>query len=234
MKYEAFLTDYMGTLIYDGFPILVRETEKRYGIPRGSLQDVITKKYWPQWSLGKMNEEEFWKRSAEEVGIRSDTINPKSLTEGIFYFSGNLYSPMMEMSERLGRNGVRTGVITNISPEMLERILRITWYSNGREKSLAETFDAIIPSCDVGVRKPDRRIYETALEKIGKGAADIPPCRAVYADNEDGDLITPAKMGMITVKYPVVSVNESVFEAARKTATMIEQLYQRVPRGGYE
>ena len=229
MKYEYFLTDYMGTLIYDGFPMMVREMEREYGIPYGSLQNVITKKYWPQWSLGKMDEEEFWKRSAEEVGIRPVYINPKRLTDGIFYFSGNLYRSMMELAERLGRNGVRTGVITNISSEMLERIMRITWYSNGCEKSLAETFDAIVPSCDVGVRKPDRRIYEIALEKVGSGV-DIPPCRAVYVDNEDGDLVTPAKMGMGTVKYPTDSSNET----ARKTAMMTEQLYQYEPRGRYE
>ena len=224
MTYEAFLTDYMGTLIFDGFPLLVRELEREYGIPYGSLQNVITKKYWPQWSLGKVDEEEFWKRSAEEAGIMPGYINPKRLTDGIFYFSGNLYSPMMELAERLRRNGIRTGVITNISPEMLERIMRIPWYSNGCEKSLAETFDAIIPSCDVSVRKPDKRIYEIALEKVGSGV-EIPPCRAVYVDNEDGDLATPEKMGMETIKYPADPSNET----ARKTAMMIERLYQCGP-----
>ena len=89
---------------------------------------------------------------------------------------------------------------------------------------LAETFDAIIPSCDVSVRKPDKRIYEIALEKVGSGV-EIPPCRAVYVDNEDGDLATPEKMGMETIKYPADPSNET----ARKTAMMIERLYQCGP-----
>lgn len=53
----------------------------------------------------------------------------------------------------------------------------------------------VVVSCDVGVRKPDPAIYELALERLGS----VPPERAVFLDDMEGNLAGARDIGMHTV-----------------------------------
>jgi putative hydrolase of the HAD superfamily len=59
-----------------------------------------------------------------------------------------------------------------------------------------EVFDAVVDSAWVGVRKPDREIYEVALERIGLPAPDV-----VFVDDVDLNVAAAAALGMRTVHF---------------------------------
>ena len=60
---------------------------------------------------------------------------------------------------------------------------------------LAPLFDVAVLSFDVGMVKPDPRIYELATERLGVGAND---CLYV-GDGSDGELSGAAQAGMTAV-----------------------------------
>jgi epoxide hydrolase-like predicted phosphatase len=57
-------------------------------------------------------------------------------------------------------------------------------------------FDAVVLSCDHGVRKPDPAIYEIALREIG-----LPAAQCVFVDDIGGNLKPARALGMTTVKH---------------------------------
>ena len=67
---------------------------------------------------------------------------------------------MKEMLEDLKAMGMKIGVITNtISMSFADHILK--------ETNVSEYFQDIVKSCETGIRKPDKRIFGIAMERIG-------------------------------------------------------------------
>ena len=82
--------------------------------------------------------------------------------------------------------GYKVGLISNCT----EEVCRL-WDST----ALAPLFDAAILSFDVGMAKPDPRIYELATERLGVTAND---CLYV-GDGSDGELSGASQAGMTAV-----------------------------------
>jgi putative hydrolase of the HAD superfamily len=57
---------------------------------------------------------------------------------------------------------------------------------------IAELFDAVIDSSEVGMRKPDPAIFALALRELG----DIAPEHAVFLDDFPGNVAAARRLGM--------------------------------------
>lgn len=57
-------------------------------------------------------------------------------------------------------------------------------------------FDAIITSCDVGIRKPNIPIYQMILDKL-----KLKPEETIFIDNQVWNIIPAHKLGMNTILY---------------------------------
>lgn len=80
----------------------------------------------------------------------------------------------------------KIGIIANQSPGTKDRL---AWYG------LLKYIDLVIASAEEGVSKPDRKIFELALERAG-----CSPCEAVMIGDRIDNDIAPAKaMGFHTV-----------------------------------
>ena len=66
-------------------------------------------------------------------------------------------------------------------------------------------FDVVVESSQVGVRKPEPRFYEIALERLG-----IEPFEAVFLDDLGINLKPARDLGMATIKVgdPAVALAE--------------------------
>jgi len=88
--------------------------------------------------------------------------------------------------------GVRTGLLSN------------SWGVDRYDRThFGRLFDAVVISGEEGVRKPDRQIYEIALERMALPAAAI-----VFVDDLAGNLKPARALGMATVLH--VSAKETV------------------------
>lgn len=119
--------------------------------------------------------------TAEEIDrIFWDAAAPGTPTEGI-----------KELLEFLYESGIRTGVISNISycgKAVADRINRLI---------PANRFEFIIATSEYMFRKPDRRIFELALEK-----AELEPEDVWYAgDDYECDVVGARNAGLFPVHY---------------------------------
>jgi putative hydrolase of the HAD superfamily len=58
-----------------------------------------------------------------------------------------------------------------------------------------ELFDTIVDSSAEGMRKPDPRIYELVLERLG----GVPPARAVFLDDHPGNIAGAERAGITSI-----------------------------------
>ncbi|HEY3828104.1 MAG TPA: HAD family phosphatase [Solirubrobacteraceae bacterium] len=101
-------------------------------------------------------------------------------------FAGAQPEPSMVEAVRAARKaGVATGLISN------------SWGTTRYPRELlAELFDGVVISGEVGIRKPAPRIYELGAEAIGRA-----PSECVFVDDLPFNLPPAVELGMATVHH---------------------------------
>lgn len=130
--------------------------------------------YWPEvgvaWLCGRLPTDavplEVWRRSLIEVGVAEpdgaarEAFAVHAALEGAAF---ELYPESREVLAALRAQGIRTALITN-GPTGLQR-------AKLSAVGLADAFDAVVVSGEIGVHKPDAAIFAAALGAVGADAA---------------------------------------------------------------
>jgi putative hydrolase of the HAD superfamily len=136
---------------------------------------------------GEIPEAEFARRLEEQLGGGFDLARLREL-----YFERIEPNPPMirYMAELRGR-GLRTALLTNNVRE---------WEPLWRAKlpELDEIFDVVVDSAFVGMRKPERRIYELTLDRLGDGLRAI---ECVFVDDLEHNCEAARALGMTAVRF---------------------------------
>ena len=78
-------------------------------------------------------------------------------------------------------------------------ILSDQWYLSKQAllpEKISKKFDKIIISCDIGVRKPNLKIYKILLKKL-----NLPAENCLFIDNQEWNLKPAKKLGMKTILF---------------------------------
>lgn len=135
---------------------------------------------------GLLTEDEF-------TAIVQEQLPPEIQLAGFrdVYFAhlhGN--EPMIELMRELRERGLRMAILTNNVRE---------WEPLWRAKlPVDEIFDVVVDSAFVGMRKPEREIYELTLERLG---GDIAADECVFIDDLDVNCAMATELGMHAVQY---------------------------------
>lgn len=122
-----------------------------------------------------------------KISKNAEVINKVTDIEHEFLRSSiYLFDDAIDTLALLRNRGFKLGLVTNASPSV-QIVLK--------QHKLKEHMDCVVISSDIGYRKPDARIYETALEKLGLKASD---CYFV-GDGNDGELDGAHGLGFVTI-----------------------------------
>ena len=91
---------------------------------------------------------------------------------------------MYGMLRRARQNGLRTALLSN------------SWGNDYPRELFAELFDAVVISCEVGLRKPDEEIFRHAAEALGLVSAEC-----VFIDDIDHNVRAAEAVGMVGVHH---------------------------------
>tara|TARA_Y100000589_G_C27025971_1_gene576949 strand:- start:134 stop:745 length:612 start_codon:yes stop_codon:yes gene_type:complete len=142
------LWDLMGTLIHDPF---FKEYFAQLDQPVSTWMKNRDKMAWVDFELGKIDEQTFYKR-----------IFPEDLEKGkemksIFLQNYRFLPGAHEILQRLKFEGVPSYVLSNYP----------IWYKEMFEQlNLKPYFEEVFVSCDIGLRKPDARLYQHVLDQL--------------------------------------------------------------------
>ena len=112
-------------------------------------------------------------------GIDSDPFHLFTAMGG-----GGTRSDVVEFARDVKRRGVATALVTNNAVEF-----RDYWR---RSIPIDELFHHVIDSSEVGMRKPNPRIFELALERLG----GIEAANAVFVDDWPGNVEAARRVGL--------------------------------------
>ena len=128
-------------------------------------------------SLGKMSANEFWKDIGLAPALEDEYLQRYRLTDGLIDFL-----------KAINSRGFQVWCLSNDLSEWSKK-LRVRF-------GLEEYFRGFIISGNVGVRKPDRAIFEHLVRRL-----EVSPYDAVFADDQQKNLDTAAGLGFNTVLF---------------------------------
>jgi epoxide hydrolase-like predicted phosphatase len=136
-----------------------------------------------QASLGKITTEQHWEAVAARLGRPASEI--ASLRDD--FFGGDILDLELLDFIRSLRPNRRTGLISNGWKDLRDYVIR---------NKFDDAFDALVISAEVGLLKPDPRIYELALRKLG-----AEPGRSVLVDDTAKNVEAARALGMSGVLF---------------------------------
>ncbi|MFB4313281.1 HAD family hydrolase [Actinomadura sp. 21ATH] len=95
--------------------------------------------------------------------------------------------PMYDALRAARAGGARTALLSN------------SWGNDYPRDLWSDLFDAVVISCEVGMRKPDERIFRHAVELVG-----LPPERCVFIDDIEHNCAAAEALGMKAVHHTAV------------------------------
>jgi putative hydrolase of the HAD superfamily len=148
-------------------------------IMRGFRDDPASRALLIDLETGAIEEEQFEPAFAAILGVAPDGLIDR-------LFAGSTADPPMVEAVRAARaQGIRTGLISN------------SWGTRRYDREqLAELFDGVVISGEVGMRKPAPEMYTLGAERIG-----LPAAACVFVDDLPFNLTPAAELGMATVHH---------------------------------
>ena len=132
---------------------------------------------------GEITGAQFEQRLAHELARHGSPVNPQGLISRMF---GGLApsESMLGLVAQVKDAGLRTAVLSN------------SWANDYPRQGWDELFDVVVISGEVGMRKPEPRIYHHVLELV-----DLAPNEAVFVDDLAANVTAAVEIGMVGVVY---------------------------------
>ncbi|MGH9184699.1 MAG: HAD-IA family hydrolase [Acidimicrobiales bacterium] len=199
MGVRAALFDFGGVLTASPFEQFARY-EASADLPPGFVRRLNgtnpDTNAWAQFERGQIEVDEFCALFESEARAAGGTIEARAVLACLEVEP----RPMMLEAVRRCHERLKTALLTNTT---------VVHSADGRLDPLGELFDLVIESTRVGVRKPETRFYELALEQL-----DVAADEAVFLDDLGVNLKPARDMGMVTIKVDDPEAAIAELEAA--------------------
>lgn len=119
-------------------------------------------------AVGEMTEAEIRAHWQQRLGL-SDSQSDELMADQWTWYVGTIDEPLLNWYAGLRERGYRTGILSNSGPGAREA---------ERKWGFEELADVIVYSHEVGLKKPDPRIYALTTERLG-----VPPEQVAFLDD---------------------------------------------------
>lgn len=168
MKPKSVLFDLDGTL-FDRDASFLELVQDQYGVFAAELdqlpREVFVRRVVELDAHGYADKRVVYRELAREFGLSEALAERLNTHFGDTYASFSRCFPEVPSAlAGLRASGMKLGIITNGSTRMQERKIR--------QLGIADLIDEVLISEREGLRKPDRQIFERALDRLGMVAAE--------------------------------------------------------------
>ena len=194
---RAVLWDFGGVILSSPFEAFAAY-EREHGLPEGFLRQLNATNpdtnAWARLERSEVDLEGFSEQYEAEADAAGHRIDAGAV---LALLSGEVRPAMVQALRRIREEGLAQACLTNnvagteaVRPELAE---------------VMALFDTVLESSKLGVRKPDPRFYDLALEAVG-----VAPAEAVFLDDLGINLKPARALGIRTIK--VVDPDQALAE----------------------
>lgn len=185
MPIRAIIFDLGGVLLRTEDRTPREQLAKSLGMTYDELNQVIFNSESAQLAtLGKITKDAHWANVKERLKLSSEEF---SRVPPAFWGGDKMDWDLVD-ELRFLRAKYRTGLLSNAWDDLRETI-ETRW-------EIADAFDEIIISSEVGIAKPDPRIYKITLERLG-----VAPKEAVFVDDFIENVEAARSQGMLGIHF---------------------------------
>ena len=180
-KIESVIFDWGGVLVDDPRPGLLRYCSEAFGLP---LEDYtpVHDSFLDEFHKGMISEEKFWRQIAGKLG--------KSVPAASWYDAfRSAYVPKHQMfgiACSLHDKDYKTALLSNTELPAVDFF----------HEQCYDMFDVLVFSCVEKVMKPERRIYEITLDRLGSK-----PEQAVFIDDRQDYIWAAEDVGLNAILF---------------------------------
>jgi putative hydrolase of the HAD superfamily len=180
---KSVIFDWGGVLIDDPAPALMQYCAKALRVAK---EDYIKAhdKFADDFQKGLICEDNFWEKICGELNVPKPKV--RSLWAEAFKAAYVPRDDIFSMAASMHKNGYRTAVLSNTEVPAMEFFYRQRY----------NMIDVPVFSCAEGVKKPERKIYELTLKKLGSG-----PEQSVFIDDKPEYINGAKEVGIKTVLF---------------------------------
>jgi epoxide hydrolase-like predicted phosphatase len=184
MTLRAVFVDLGGVIVRTEYQAPRQHLAERFGMDYESMTNLaFTGDSARKASTGLISEDEHWSGIMRRLHLPESELR----TVRDEFFAGDIIDLVLLDLLRSSHGRFKVGLISNAFSGLREWIV---------EKKFADVFDAMIISAEVGVEKPDARIFQIALEKLGVAASE-----SVFLDDFAENITAARALGMQTIHF---------------------------------
>ena len=183
-RIESVIFDWGGVLIDDPAPGLMRYCAQALSVTK---DDYIRThdKFAADLQKDLISEDMFWERICGEL----DVPRPKADSLWVDAFKA-VYVPredMFSLAARLRKNGYKTALLSNTEAAAMQYFYQLSAFGG---------FDVLVFSCAEGTRKPEKKIYELTIRRLGSQ-----PGQSVFIDDKPEYINGAKEAGLNTILF---------------------------------
>lgn len=184
---QAVVFDYGGVLCHPPSTSEIDRFALTFGLPRDKFWMMYGRLRGP-YDRGAINAGEYWRTMAQCAGVLLSQGELASLHARDLAMWSGYNKSMISFAGELRRAGIRTGILSNMLADMLQRLrAEADWLS---------LFDVQVYSCESGLVKPEEAIYARLVEELGVEAS-----RTLFVDDLPANVEAARRAGLQAVVF---------------------------------
>lgn len=178
--------DIGGVILSSERPQFLRYCQAAFGVGMDEIQAAITYHQQPL-ERGEIPLDEFWRRVTKALGVDYDPDVDLELWTEHYIQDTPIATVLLELSDHLRANGIKTGVLSNTHMEH-EHL------NQGRH--IFDHFDKVMLSHEIGAVKPEPKAYLSLCHALG-----VIPSELVFIDDLSVNVEGANALGIHGIKY---------------------------------
>lgn len=163
--------------------------------------------YWPgrhDYDLAIVDGPGFWNDFARRTRLSFSASQIADLVENDILLWAPLNEPMVAWAATLAKAGIRTAILSNMAPDLL-RYMR-----NSPDFKWLSDFSQLTWSCELGISKPDPKIYLYTCQALG-----VAPAEALFLDDKPENVEAAQALGLSAIQF--TTMDDLSQELARRS-----------------
>jgi len=185
MSIRAVIFDLGGVLVRTEDPTPRARLAQSLGMTPSELSRIIYDSETARLAtLGAITTREHWEAVRRRLGLSAEELK----NVPVEFWGGDTLDEALVNYLRTLRPRYKTALLSNAWDD-LRRVVEESWM-------IADAFDEVIISAEVGLAKPDPRIYRLALARL-----DVEPGAAVFVDDFEENVEGARAVGMQAIQF---------------------------------
>jgi putative hydrolase of the HAD superfamily len=184
---RALISDFGGVLVRTRSGTSRRALEQRLGLPPNTIEArVFSSELSLSAQRGDISEDVFWRTLERDLDLPGHGLSRQEFQRE--FLAEDFLDKELVALIRSVRPGLKTGLISN-AWDGLREVLQT-------RVPISDAFDVLVISAEEKIVKPDPRIYQLALNRLGVQAGE-----AIFLDDFSENIQAAQALGMIGIHF---------------------------------